>query len=160
MSSLLTLEVCKFRVSIRQSIQRDCGSAKNLLAATGMRQPKGLSSPMTSSRRGKRRRVTGNDRVAGRDLETPRRRLSLIARPAMRSRASRTGCQRLSSRRTPRNARFRRDIAVWHMTLWSQNSSVGPLSTLSGRSIRAEIKNSAACAFGRKSGTFERSRRT
>jgi hypothetical protein len=35
----------------------------------------------------------------------------------------------ISFRRTPRNARFRRDVAVWHMTLWSQNSFVGPLST-------------------------------
>ena len=34
----------------------------------------------------------------------------------------------ISFRRTPRNARFRRDVAIWNMTLWSQNSSVGPLS--------------------------------
>jgi hypothetical protein len=40
----------------------------------------------------------------------------------------------ISFRRTPRNARFRRDVAVWHMTLWSQSSSAGPLPTLSGSS--------------------------
>src|SRR6202035_383458 len=34
----------------------------------------------------------------------------------------------ISFRRTPRNARFRRNVAVWHMTLWSQNSLVGPLA--------------------------------
>jgi hypothetical protein len=55
----------------------------------------------------------------------------------------------ISFKRTPRNARFRRDVAVWHMTLRSQNSSVGPLPTRSGKlPLRSPIGS-----FWRQSGS-------
>jgi hypothetical protein len=105
------------RISIRESIPRDHGSAKDLFAAIGTRKSKALAPPMVWSRRGQKMANCPRSPVVG------------------FSRLS-DGLPEIFFRRTPRNARFRRDVAVRNMTLWSQNSLVGPLLTRSGRSLQ------------------------
>jgi hypothetical protein len=93
---------------MRESIRRDRGSAKDLFAATGVLQRK-IKARQWLEREGLKMANYWRSPAVGFSLLSDR-------------------LPEISFRRTPRNARFRRDVAIWNMTLWSQNSSVGPLS--------------------------------